>query len=141
MPLVEAGELDSPRTHSALTQYLAPLMEAGIDQLVLGCTHYPFLRPLIGEIAGAGVAIIDPAPAVARQAGRVLAQHGWLATEEAQSVCGSGTEHQRERHPAHRFYTTGGPIRFQVALRDLLGMTTDVGQAIWQQDDTLKPAR
>ena len=64
-------------------RYLAPLLAAGIDQLVLGCTHYPFLRPLIEEIAGAGVSIIDPAPAVARQAGRVLAQHGWLVKDAA----------------------------------------------------------
>jgi glutamate racemase len=139
--LVETGELDSPRTRGAVKQYLTPLLAAGIDQLVLGCTHYPFLRPVIEEIAGSGVAVIDPAPAVARQAGRVLAQHGWLVADEAQSVYGSGFERQQERHPAHRFYTTGDPIRFQAALRDLLGVMTDVGQAVWQQDDTLLPAR
>ena len=44
VPLVEAGELDSARTRSRCSEYLAPLLAAGIDQLVLGCTHYPFLR-------------------------------------------------------------------------------------------------
>ncbi len=127
VPLVEAGELDSPRAHDAVAQYLAPLMDAGIDQLVLGCTHYPFLRPLIEEIAGASVSVIDPAPAVARQTGRVLAQHGWLVENAAS--------------PAHRFYTTGDPIRFQTALRDLLGVTTDTRKAVWQQDNSLLPAR
>lgn len=71
---VEAGQLDSPATLALLRQHLSPLREAGIDQLVLGCTHYPFLRPAIEQILGPDVAIIDPAPAVARQTGRVLAQ-------------------------------------------------------------------
>ena len=96
VPLVEAGELDSPRTRGAVTQYLAPLLAAGIDQLVLGCTHYPFLRPLIEEIAGAGVAVIDPAPAVARQTGRVLAQHGWLVTDDTLAAHGSDIERQQD---------------------------------------------
>jgi len=127
VPLVEAGELDSAGARSAVQRYLAPLLLAGIDQLVLGCTHYPFLRPLIEEIAGADVAVIDPAPAVARQAGRVLAQQGWLVEDAAS--------------PAHQFYTTGDPTRFQVALRDLLDVTTDVRQATWQQDNRLLPVR
>ena len=97
VPLVEAGELDSERTRAAVREYVRPLVEAGVDELVLGCTHYPFLLPLIAEEAGAGVEIIDPAPAVARQAGRVLAQRGWTA---------DGGE------PDHRFYTTGEPGRF-----------------------------
>ena len=52
VPLVEAGELNSPPTRDAVTAYLAPLTAAGIDELVLGCTHYPFLRPLIEEAPG-----------------------------------------------------------------------------------------
>ena len=52
VPLVEAGELNSPRARVAVHGYLAPLVAADIDQLVLGCTHYPFLRPLIEEVAG-----------------------------------------------------------------------------------------
>jgi glutamate racemase len=141
VPLVEAGELDSPRARGAVAAYLAPLLTAGIDQLVLGCTHYPFLRHLIEELAGPGVAVIDPAPAVARQVGRVLAQQGWLA--EAESLPGSGSDTANRQHcqPAHRFYTTGDPIRFQAALRDLLGVTTDVRQAVWQRGNTLLPVR
>ena len=53
-----------------------PLLAAGIDQLVLGCTHYPFLAPLIERIVGPGVTLVDPAPAVARQTVRVLACAG-----------------------------------------------------------------
>ena len=77
VPLVEAGELDSPQARAAVAGYLAPLAAAGIDELVLGCTHYPFLRPLIEEVVGPHVEVIDPAGAVARQAGRILSQHGW----------------------------------------------------------------
>jgi glutamate racemase len=127
VPLVEAGELSSPRARGTVQGYLAPLLAAGIDQLVLGCTHYPFLRPLIEEVAGDGVAIIDPAPAVARQAGRVMAQQGWLAENGAAAAA-----------PRHRFYTTGDPNRFRAALHDLLGVTTEVRQATWQGAGTLR---
>jgi glutamate racemase len=68
---IEAGELDTPRTRAILREALAPLTEAGIDSLVLGCTHYAFVLPLIAEIAGPGVEVVNPAPAVARQAARV----------------------------------------------------------------------
>jgi glutamate racemase len=68
---IEAGDLDGPRTRAILRAALAPLLEAGIDSLVLGCTHYAFVLPALAEIAGPGVEIIDPSPAVARQAARV----------------------------------------------------------------------
>lgn len=141
VPLVEAGELATPRAHAAVAGYLAPLLATGIDQLVLGCTHYPFLRALIEATAGPGVAIIDPAPAVARQTGRVLAQQGWLAEDEPCPTDGSDRGGQARRTPAHQFYTSGDPIRFQAALRDLLDVTAVARQAIWRQDDTLSPAR
>ena len=133
VPLVEAGELDSPRARQAVGAYLAPLQAAEIDQLVLGCTHYPFLRPLIEDVVGPGVQIIDPAPAVARQTGRVLAQHGWLAGD------GSPAERATCHPPPAHFYTTGAPGRFAVALRGLLGVTADVGRATWTPDRTLRP--
>lgn len=117
VPLVEAGELDSARAWAAVQEYLAPLLAAGIDELVLGCTHYPFLRPLIEAVVGPNVELIDPAPAVARQVARVLAQRGWL------------TQHIDRR--AHRFYTTGTPARFQAALHDLLGVKARVRRATW----------
>jgi glutamate racemase len=69
---IEAGELDSPRTEAMLRGWLAPMLAEGIDALVLGCTHYPFVIPLLERICGPTVRVIDPAPAVARQAERVL---------------------------------------------------------------------
>jgi glutamate racemase len=69
---IEAGELDAPQTHRILEQALRPMLAAGIDTIVLGCTHYPYVTAQIARIAGPGVRIIDPAPAIAHQVGRVL---------------------------------------------------------------------
>jgi len=69
---VEAGELDTFRTRALVERYLAPLRARGADTIVLGCTHYPFLRAVIADIAGPGVALIDTGAAAARQLRRVL---------------------------------------------------------------------
>jgi len=71
--LVEAGETTSAAARAIVAANLSPLLEAGADQIVLGCTHYSFLADLIRELAGEGVEIVDAAPAVARQVARVLA--------------------------------------------------------------------
>jgi len=68
---VEAGELDSPRTRTLVEQYTAPLLHAGADTLVLGCTHFVFLRALIEQVAGPGVQVIDTGAAVARRVRQV----------------------------------------------------------------------
>jgi glutamate racemase len=68
---IEQIDLDSPETRAIISEALVPLLGQEIDTLVLACTHYPFVVPLIQEIAGAGVQVIDPAPAIARQTERV----------------------------------------------------------------------
>ena len=70
--LVERSELDGPEAERVVRASLQPLLDAGADTIVLGCTHYPFLRPVIERIAGPDVRVIDPAPAVARQVLRIL---------------------------------------------------------------------
>ncbi|MGQ0529123.1 MAG: glutamate racemase [Panacagrimonas sp.] len=75
---VEAGDLDGPRVTELLRRYLEPLKAAGADVLVLGCTHYPFLRPLIQRLAGPQVHLLDTGEAVARQTRRVLERDGLL---------------------------------------------------------------
>jgi glutamate racemase len=96
---VESGALESVETETLLRSYLPPMMDRGIDQLVLGCTHYPFLAPLIKRIMGPEVALIDPAPAVARQVGRVLDERALRAPED---------------HAArHHFYTSASATRLQ----------------------------
>ena len=76
--LVERGELDGPEAERIVRASLQPLLDAGADTIVLGCTHYPFLRPVIERIAGPDVRIIDPAPAVARQLVKVLSDRGLI---------------------------------------------------------------
>jgi glutamate racemase len=69
---IEAGDLTGPGTEAALRAWIQPLLDQHIDALVLGCTHYPFVRPLIERICGPGVRIIDPAPAIARRVQHLL---------------------------------------------------------------------
>ncbi len=71
--LVERGSLDNDEAAAIVGPVVAKTVSAGADTLVLGCTHFSHLAPLIGRLAGPGVAVIDPAPAVARQAERVTA--------------------------------------------------------------------
>lgn len=63
---VERGDLAGPETRALVERYTAPLLARGADTLILGCTHYPFLAPLIRDVAGAGVALVDTGEAVAR---------------------------------------------------------------------------
>jgi glutamate racemase len=73
---IESGDLDGPETRRIVEQALRPLLQQGVDSLVLACTHYPFVIPLIEDIAGQGVRVIDPSPAIARQASRLLDEQG-----------------------------------------------------------------
>lgn len=70
--LVEAGQLEGPEAEAAVAEALAPLIEVGADVIVLGCTHYPFLRPLIESCLPEGVRLVDTGPAVARRVVQVL---------------------------------------------------------------------
>jgi glutamate racemase len=79
VPEIEAGRLDSPAVHQILQQALTPMLAAGVDTVVMGCTHYPFVLPVVEQIVGTAVNIIDPAPAIARQTGVVLRQYKLLA--------------------------------------------------------------
>ncbi|MEA3339190.1 MAG: glutamate racemase, partial [Chloroflexota bacterium] len=119
---VESGALDTPETRSLLRKYLTPLVEAGVDQLVLGCTHYPFLRPAIEQVVGANTAVIDPAPAVARQTAHVLAQRGLEAdqSQEARRI----------------FYTSGDAATFSAMIERLLRLSRKGAEARtvrWQE--------
>lgn len=74
--LVENGILDGPEAEATVKASLQPLLDQGADRIVLGCTHYPFLKPVIERLSGPGVQVIDPAPAVARQTQRILQDRG-----------------------------------------------------------------
>jgi glutamate racemase len=79
VPLVEEGWTDDEIAEAVARRYLAPLLGAGIDTLVLGCTHYPLLRPVLARVAGPEVALVDSASAVADRVARDLEAAG-LAT-------------------------------------------------------------
>lgn len=76
--LVERGILDGPEAEETVRQSLQPLLDDGADRIVLGCTHYPFLRDVIQRIAGPDVQVIDPAPAVARHLVHVMTEDGLI---------------------------------------------------------------
>lgn len=118
--IVEAGEAGTEQARRALREALAGEVAAGADTVVLGCTHYPFVIPLIQEIVGPQVRVVDPAPAVARQVGRLLAglDEKWPA---APSPGGAGV----------RYYTSGNPAGLQALLPRLVGETSPVQLLEW----------
>ncbi|MEO0895952.1 MAG: glutamate racemase [Bacteroidota bacterium] len=82
---VEKGSLEGKEVEALLRPLIQPMMEAKVDQLVLGCTHYPFLSNAIHEITRGKINLIDPAPAVAMQVKRILTEHQWMNVEESPS--------------------------------------------------------
>jgi len=76
VPLVEEGWIDTPVTRLVAKEYLRVYEKASIDALVLGCTHYPLLKPVIQDTVGAGVELVDSAIETAREVARVLADRG-----------------------------------------------------------------
>lgn len=93
------------------------MLEKGVDEVVMGCTHYPFVIPLIQEIVGDDVQVIDPAPAVARQAGRLLTEYDLLTN-------GGGKGKTQ-------FFTSGDPLEFKRIIGELLGMDVSAQGLNW----------
>ncbi len=88
VPLIEAGKAGSSEARTLLKKYLEPMLESGMDHLVLGCTHYPYLMPLLNELLPGHIRVIDSGEAVARQTRAVLERNGSLnrSTESGKSV-------------------------------------------------------
>jgi len=122
--LIEQGNLDGEKPRTILEDALRPMLDRGIDTVVLGCTHYPFVIPLIRQIVGKTVRVIDPAPAVAKQVERIL-----IANEMKRS---SGPRSRL------RFYTTGNPDIFRGVMSKLLGESGSVQVVTWQDDCNIK---
>ncbi|MHB9097263.1 MAG: glutamate racemase [Syntrophales bacterium] len=109
VPLAEEGWFDHPVTRLTAREYLKPVLAEGIDTLVLGCTHYPLLKPLLQEEAGPQITLIDSAEAMAAITADLLASSG-LATP-------------RRKAPEYRFFVTDVPYRFQTIGEQILGRT------------------
>ncbi len=106
VPLVEEGWTNHEATHLVAEEYLAPFVKDPIDTLVLGCTHYPLLKPVIGEIVGRSVRLIDSAEETALDARRMLAANDLAASE------GEGE---------YRFIASDDPQQFLTLGRRFLG--------------------
>jgi glutamate racemase len=108
--LVERGETSSDEARAVLEPLVAPLRTAAVDTVVLGCTHYPFLRAAIGELLGREVTLIDTGEAVARQTRRVLEEAGTLGAGTGGSIT---------------VYTTGDPATVGPVASRLLGLRVE----------------
>jgi len=118
---IEAGKLDAPKTRHILERALFPMLQKGIDTVVLGCTHYPFVIPLIEQIVGPAVRVIDPAPAVARQTTRLLMVRNLYQPEITLP----------EKPAVLSVLTSGDAPTLQNALPRLLGETAPVSCLHW----------
>ena len=103
---VEEADLHSPQTEALLRQFVVPLMDQGVDTLVLGCTHYPFLRNTLQRIVGDDVVLIDPAVAVATELTRRL---------------GNDRRMDEQHIGTTRFFTTGDVLHVQQVVAHLWG--------------------
>jgi glutamate racemase len=119
---IEAGRPQGVAARRILENALRPMLDKNIDTIVLGCTHYPFVIPLIEEIAGPAVRVIDPAPAVARQTARLLASRGLAGGQ---------------RRQPDRFLTTGDPATLAASLRTMLGENNPHTAGLRWQDGRL----
>jgi glutamate racemase len=115
--LVEAGMAERPETEALLRGFLAPMLAAGADTIVLGCTHYPFVIDAIRRLAGPEVTVIDPAPAVARHLATLLQRHGLEAPAG---------------RVEHRFLTSGDAERFDRDADQLVGIAAASQSLPWR---------
>ena len=116
---IENGRLNTPQTRKILEDALEPMLQEGVDTLVMGCTHFPFVIPLISKIAGNEVNVIDPAPAIARQVKRILGTRGLLT--------------ERKRAGEMVFWTSGDAEKMQVLLPKLIAVEAEVEQLRWEE--------
>ncbi len=116
---IEAGELNTPKTHQMLSGFLKPILDANADIIVLACTHYPFVIDAIRSLAPS-VNVIDPAPAIARQTDRMLREHGLGA--------------DRDRTGQHQFFSSDGVEKFRAILKTLVDVEDAAYQAAWHAD-------
>jgi glutamate racemase len=119
---IEKGNLNGKETEQILRRALEPMLDKGVDTVVMGCTHYPFVIPLIQKITGPEVRVIDPAPAIARQVLRLLESHNLFSLNQSEKSI--------------RFLTSGDTIQFAKSLPYFSFESTSVEKVEWQ-DNTL----
>ena len=125
---IEAGNLNGEETRRILENALLPILDEGADHIVLGCTHYPFVIPVIQEIVAHQAIVIDPSPAVARQTRRLLAKHNLLASADELPFKQPVKENQL------RLITSGKDEQLYSILPTLLGADYNVEKVTWGID-------
>jgi len=100
VPLIEGDDPFGEPTVTAVRDYAAPLKAAGVDTVILGCTHYPLIRPILQRVFGRDVTLVFSAEETAREVAETLAR--------------KGVEHAADREGAYRFLTTGDPAQFRI---------------------------
>ncbi len=132
VPLVEAGRIVHPTTYEVAQQYLEPFRRARIDTLILGCTHYPWLKPVISDIMGRHVTLVDSAETVAKE----VAHYFNSSSRPRREPSGEISYHSRrgiprlrpagftrdDAPPAHQFYVSKKTPKFQELAEKWLGM-------------------
>ncbi len=98
VPLVESGIIEGDEVEKIVAQDIEPLLRNKVDTIILGCTHYPFLSPVIRRIAGDGIRLVDPAGALSEHLQEILARENLLSEDPA---------------PEHRFFVSGDPEEFR----------------------------
>ena len=121
---VEAGQAYLPETEELLRQYLQPMIDSNVDQVVLGCTHYAFLLPVIRRIVPEGVAVIDPGTAVARQVERVVMSRPaeWIGSEADPAP----------QQLAARFFASDRPDILAAIVEARIGWQPQIDRVAWQ---------
>src|SRR5207244_2657760 len=99
VPLIEGDDPYAPETEEAVREYAAPLKEAAVDTVILGCTHYPLIRPIFQRVFGRDVTLVFSAEETAREVAETLARKGF--------------ENASDREGSYRFLTTGDPDVFR----------------------------
>lgn len=115
--MVEAGTLDGPEAEAAVRECIQPMLDKGIDELVLGCTHFPALRAVFERVAGPGIEIIDSGSAIALQTRRVLTAEGLLANPH-----GRAATEARPLRASDEFWASGDARHFEQVASAILGM-------------------
>lgn len=118
--LIEHGQLNE--TEKLLRDIISPMLASNVDTLVLGCTHYPFVIPVLEKMVGTAVSIIDPASAVAQQVKRILVHNDLLATNSSDANLD--------------LITTGTAKLFRQQVQQLLGFEQEIKTAVWHNHES-----
>jgi len=121
--IIENGKMDDKKAYKIVEKAVLPMVEEGADTIVLGCTHFPFILPLIRNIAGPKIEVIDPAPAIAKRTAFLVKENKKLF------------EPTTNKKGEIFFATSGDPEKFQAMIRNLLGISSEPKHLRWAKED------